>query len=409
MKYIPIERVETGRTGYQQQVKETNIKRIFDLVRFGRCKSRAEIVRCMNLSATSVSVLVEELANRKLIDETGPAQTSLPGRRPISLRLNKNAHHLAVFSVKPEGIRFALLSLECRILEERFFPLDCHTLNEANAGETYIQLFDDILRNQSKRFNPSRAVMIGVCFPGMYIEQDHLFHTEPALGYALTEESIRRFQQRVGLSVYLFNNTRSMAYAEKKYLDALDPDAPETRYMIFVKIQEDIRCAIISNGDVYPGPYNLSGEIGHFTIDYRGRPCYCGNTGCLERYVNLNAILEDARQAAQAAGIEPPESLEALARRYPAEPALLEAVRQSARLLAFGLYSVLCSSGMRQIVLGGGIEVMGDIFLREVYHALCSRTSLIRDLDLSYAQAGPDAEIVGIAEHYLDKVFTITM
>jgi hypothetical protein len=64
---------------------------------------------------------------------------------------------------------------------------------------------------------------------------------------------------------------------------------------------------------------------------------------------------------------------------------------------------------MRQIVLGGGIEVMGDIFLREVYHALCSRTSLIRDLDLSYAQAGPDAEIVGIAEHYLDKVFTITM
>ena len=29
----------------------------------------------MNLSATSVSVLVEELATRKLIDETGPAQT----------------------------------------------------------------------------------------------------------------------------------------------------------------------------------------------------------------------------------------------------------------------------------------------------------------------------------------------
>ena len=409
MKYLPQEKPGSGHTGYQQQVKEANIKRIFDLVRSGKCKSRAENVRHMNLSATSVSVLVEELANRKLIDETGPAQTTLPGRRPISLRLNKTAHHMAIFVVKPQGVRFALLSLECRILEERFFPLDCHTLNEANAGETYIQLFDDILRNQSKRFNPSRAVMIGVCFPGMYIEQDHLFHTEPALGYALTEESIRRFQQRVGLSVYLFNNTRSMAYAEKKYLDALDPDAPETRYMIFVKIQEDIRCAIISNGDVYPGPYNLSGEIGHFTIDYRGRPCYCGNTGCLERYVNLNAILEDARQAAQAAGIEPPESLEALARRYPAEPALLEAVRQSARLLAFGLYSVLCSSGMRQIVLGGGIEVMGDIFLREVYHALCSRTSLIRDLDLSYAQAGPDAEILGIAEHYLDKVFTITM
>ena len=141
----------------------------------------------------------------------------------------------------------------------------------------------------------------------------------------------------------------------------------------------------------------------------RGRPCSCGNRGCLERYVNLDAILEDARQAATASGIEPPDSLEALARRYPGEPALLESVKASAQLLAFGLYSVMCSSGMRRIVLGGGIEVMGDTFLREVYRALCSRTSLIRHIDLSYAQAGPNADVLGVAEHYLDKVFTITM
>jgi len=409
MKYLPQDKFGTGHTGYQQQVKEANIKRIFDLVRSGKCKSRAEIVRHMNLSATSVSVLVEELANRKLIDETGPAQTSLPGRRPISLRLNKSAHHLAVFSVKPEGVRFALLSLECRILEDRFFPLDCHSLDEANAGDAYARLFDDILRNQSKRFNPSRAVMIGVCFPGIYIEQDHLFHTETALGFPLTEDSICRFQQRVGLSVFLFNSTRSMAYAEKKYLDTVDPEAPETQNMIFVEIRGGIRCSFISGGDVYPGPFNVSGEIGHFTIDYRGRPCPCGNRGCLERYVNLNAILDDAREAARAAGIEPPESLEALARRCSDEPVLRESVKQSAHLLAFGLYSVMCSSGMRRIVLGGGIEVMGEVFLQEVYRALCSRTSLIRHVDLTYAQAGPDADILGVAEHYLDKVFTITM
>lgn len=412
MKYLPQEKLGFAHTGYQQQVKEANIKRIFDLVRSGKCKSRAEIVRNMNLSATSVSVLVEELANRKLIDETGPAQTSLPGRRPISLRLNKSAHHLVVFLVKPEGVRFTLLSLECQILEDRFFPLDCHTLEEATAGDTYTQLFDDILRNQSKRFNPSKTVTIGVCFPGIYIEQDRLFHTETALGFPLTEESIRRFQQRVGLSVFLFNSTRSMAYAEKKYLDTLNsdaPDAPDTQNMIFVEVRGGIRCSFIANGDIYPGPFNVSGEIGHFTIDYKGRPCSCGNRGCLERYVNLNAILDDARQAAQAAGIEPPESLEALAKRYPDEPALLESVRESARLLAFGLYSVMCSSGMRRIVLGGGVEIMGDGFLKEVYRALCSRTSLIRHVDLTYAQAGPDAEILGVAENYLDKVFTITM
>ena len=408
MKYILQEKVGSSHTGYQQQVKEANIKQIFNLVRSGKCKSRAEIVRNMNLSATSVSVLVEELANRKLIDEAGPAQTTLPGRRPISLRLNKSAHHMAVFLVRPEGVRYALMSLECRILEDLFFPLDCHTLTEATADDAYIRLFDDILRNQSRRFNPSRAVVIGICFPGIYIERDHLFHTETALGFNLTEASVQDFQQRMGLSVFLFNNTRSMAYAEKKYLDAAHPDDPENQDMIFVTIREGIRCGIVSKNHIYPGPFNVSGEIGHFTIDYKGRPCKCGNRGCLERYVNLDAILDDARKAARAAGLEPPDSLEALAQRYPAEPALLESVEQSARLLAFGLYSVMCISGMQRIVLGGGIEVLGDIFLQALHRALYSRTALIRHVDLTYTQAGPDAEILGLAEYYLDKVFTIT-
>jgi len=408
MKYFPMDKAVAGHSGYQQQVKEANIKRIFDLVRSGKCKSRAEIVRQMNLSATSVSVLVEELANRRLVDETGPAQTSLPGRRPISLRLNKTAHHLAVFSLAAEGVYFALLNLECQILERQFFPLDARTLEEATAGQRYIQLFDDILNNRSRHFKPSRCAVIGISFPGIYIERDHLFRTRPALGFDLLESEIQQFHQRIGLPIYLFNSTRSMAYAEKKFLDAAHPDEPEIQDLLFVRVQEGIRCGIIASGDIYSGTFNVSGEIGHFTIDYNGRPCPCGNRGCLERYVNLSAILEDARQAAGKAGIEPPETLEELAVRYPDEPALLESVRQSARLLAFGLYNIMCSSGLRRIVLGGGIEALGQPFLEEVHRALMSRTLLIRYLDLSYAQAGPDAEILGVAAHYLDKVFTIT-
>ena len=62
MKYLPLDAVGTGRVGYQQQVKEANIKRIFDLVRSGKCKSRAELVRMMQLSATSVSAHVEAIS-----------------------------------------------------------------------------------------------------------------------------------------------------------------------------------------------------------------------------------------------------------------------------------------------------------------------------------------------------------
>ena len=408
MIYLPLETVGADHIGYQQQVKEANIKRIYDLVRTGKCKSRAEIVRFMNLSATSVSVLVEELAARGLITETGPTMTALPGRRPISLRLNSDAHQIAVFSARRDGVRFALLNMECDLLDSRFFPLDVYGLTDEAAGLRYAALFEEVLR-RSRKFDAKKALVVAFSFPGVYAEADEAFHTRLTLGVDVPIAPLKRFQDRVRLPIYLCYAPRGMAYGEKTHLEALNPDSPDAQDLIFVEIRDAISCAIISGGNVYTGPYNVAGVIGHMTIDHNGLPCPCGNTGCLERYVNLNAVLEDARKAALAAGVEPPECLEALVRRYPRESALLESVKNSARLLAFGLYSVLCSSGMRRVVLGGGIEQLGDIFLQEVYRALLSRTRLIHHLDLSYAQAGPDAEFVGIAQHFLDKVYTITM
>ena len=408
MKYLPLETTGAARSGYQQQVKEANIKRIFDLVRSGKCKSRAELVRMMQLSATSVSVLVEELAARGLIHEDGPTQTSLPGRRPISLRLNGDSRQLVVFSLLREGVRYALLNLDCRVLESAFYPFPSAELPAQDAGERYTALLADILEHRAQRFDRRRALVVGLNLPGVHLQSERVFINRISLGVDLSENDMLRLRDRLGLPVFLFNGTKSMAYAEKKRLDAAYPDDPETLDMVFVEICNRISCALIARGNIYTGPYDMAGEIGHFTIDYNGKPCPCGNRGCLERYVNQDVILEDAQRAAEAAGIEPPASFEELALRYEKEPPLREAVLNAARLLAFGLYSVLCSSGMRRIVLGGGIEILGEPFLLEVYQALLSRSMLVQRLELSYTQAGPDAESVGLAQYFLDKVFTIT-
>ncbi len=408
MKYLALDTAGVSRAGYQQQVKEGNIKHIFDLVRSGRCKSRADLVRSMQLSATSVSVLVEELAERGLITEIGPAQTSLPGRRPISLRLNADGFQIAVFTLRREGVKYALLNLECQVLETDFYPFPSDQLPSEDAGDDYAALFEDILTHRSERFDRRRALAIGVNFPGVHSLLEKRLMNQTALGLNVSEASMERLRDKIGVPVYLFNDTKSLAYAEKKILDTASPEAGETLDMVFVEIHDRISCALIARGDIYTGPFDAAGEIGHFTIDYQGRPCHCGNRGCLERYVNRQAILEDARKAAEAAGIQPPETRAELARRYPFEEPLNASVMRSAQLLAFGLYGVLCSSGMRRIVLGGGVEILGEPFLEELRRALFTRSVLIRHLDISYAQAGPDAESIGLAQYFLDKQYTIT-
>ena len=409
MKYLPLDTAGASRSGYQQQVKEANIKRIFDLVRSGKCKSRAELVRTMKLSATSVSVLVEELVARGLIHETGPTQTSQPGRGPISLQLNSDERQIVVFTLLREGVKYALLNLECQVLESLFFPLDTATLPVEDAGDAYADLFEDILANRARHFAHRRALIVAVNYPGVYSESKQRFCNQTAMGVKFSEASMIRLRDRLRLPVYLFNSTKSLAYAVKKRIDAEKLDDSETLDMVFAVITDRISCALIASGSIYTGSSNIAGELGHMTIKFDGRPCLCGNTGCLERYVNRAAILEDARKACEEAGLEPPATMEELGRRYPNEAALNAAVMNSARLLAFGLYSILCSSGMRRVVLGGSIEALGEPFLMMVYDALLTRPQLIRFVDLSYAQAGPNAEIFGIAQHFLDKVFTVTM
>ena len=61
---------------------------------------------------------------------------------------------------------------------------------------------------------------------------------------------------------------------------------------------------------VYKGAGRNAGEIGHIVVEPGGRPCHCGNRGCLEQYVSLRA-------AYQALGITDfdRDTPEALARR----------------------------------------------------------------------------------------------
>lgn len=48
---------------------------------------------------------------------------------------------------------------------------------------------------------------------------------------------------------------------------------------------------IITNHRLLNGRRSSGAEIGHTCIDPNGELCYCGNRGCLETFINQNAVL----------------------------------------------------------------------------------------------------------------------
>ena len=86
MKLISIDQQSSPHSNYQRTVKLKNLKRAFDLIRSGHCDSRVALAREMDLSATAVSTLVEELVKANMILEAWPNSPSCPvvARRSIN-------------------------------------------------------------------------------------------------------------------------------------------------------------------------------------------------------------------------------------------------------------------------------------------------------------------------------------
>lgn len=397
----------SGHASYQQQVRESNIKHVFDLVRSGKCTSRSELARALNLSATSASALVETLTNMGLVMESGPQRSIQPGRKPISLRFNNSARQLAMFDVTSRQVRFALMNLGCRVIESYACSMREIDLNAHDTGERFVRVFEDILENHSQIFDPERLLAVGISFPGHYSPSQCTFAMDIAMNICVEEASLQRFARRLGVPVCFGNVTMCRAYAQKKYLDAIHPEDAETKNLLYVDIGANVGGAVIADGQIDIGPSGIGGEIGHMSIDCNGLPCACGSRGCLERYVNLNALLDRAREACAAGGETPPEDFAALAAGWTQSPAMTGVVEACANELAAGIYNLFCATGISRVIVGGGIEALGPLFLSMLYKALTRRTLLADTLQISFAAANPNAESAGLAHYFMDWMMVV--
>lgn len=90
-----------------------------------------------------------------------------------------------------------------------------------------------------------------------------------------------------GLPVTLENDATVAAIGERFH-----GVARQLNSFVYLYIGTGLGAGIFTDGHVYTGHAHNAGEVGHIVVAPNGRPCYCGNEGCLERYVSLQAAYE---------------------------------------------------------------------------------------------------------------------
>jgi len=204
--------------------------------------------------------------------------------------------------------------------------------------------------------------------------------------------------ERTGLPVTIENDAKAMAYGEWKY-----GAARGHRHVVCITLGTGVGGALILDGRLHRGAQLGAGEIGHMSIDYRGKPGPFGNFGCLEAYVGNAQIAARAVKRYRLSGSE----------RTPEQctPLDLQKAAVAGDVVARGLWndlgtelgsalaSVVWIINPDIIVIGGGVAKAGDLIFGPVTRTIRGRTSEVisKNLPVVPAELGNDAGIIGSA------------
>jgi predicted NBD/HSP70 family sugar kinase len=101
-------------------------------------------------------------------------------------------------------------------------------------------------------------------------------------------EISRPLEERLGLPVFLDNDINCLAVYEKLF-----GQGQPYHHFLVVAVGHGVGLGIVINGDVYRGAFGGAGEFGHTAVTTEGRPCECGNSGCLETYISDAGIVKN--------------------------------------------------------------------------------------------------------------------
>lgn len=92
-------------------------------------------------------------------------------------------------------------------------------------------------------------------------------------------------KERFQCKIKLTNDANAAALGEKYF-----GLAKNMNDFIVITLGTGLGSGIFSGGRLLYGHDGFAGEMGHISIDHKGRNCNCGNNGCLESYVSASGI-----------------------------------------------------------------------------------------------------------------------
>ncbi|MDF7647440.1 ROK family transcriptional regulator [Erwiniaceae bacterium L1_54_3] len=265
-----------------EHARAHNRRVIIEAIRLHGELTRAEMARLTALTPQTVSNIVAELEDAELLTSRQPRKQGR-GQPAIPVALNPASAYSIGIHLDHQTLLIVLVDLTGEIHFRRLIlvqkPQPDATL--ARIAEVLTEIKTQLGKNWKK------VLGMGVVMPGPF-GVEGISSVGPTTLHGWEQVDIAaRLAELSHVPVTLENDATVAAIGERFH-----GVARHLNSFIYLYIGTGLGAGIIMDGHVYSGHAHNAGEIGHAVIEPGGRECYCGNQGCLERYVSLQAAYE---------------------------------------------------------------------------------------------------------------------
>ena len=258
----------------------SNRKRVFDFINSKDGTSKQELSDTLNLSMPTVTQCLKDLTAKGLIQRSG-YYMSTGGRKASIITAVPKARIAIGVEMLQQSVKITAIDLSGESLKEAFYQQDF------SPTEEYFKMLGDLINAFTDSLNlpDSLFLGVGIAVQGLVSHDGETIINGDILNYSGTKRAA--FQKNIRLPCRLFHDTEVAAFAEIWHRDNI-------KNAVYIALNRNLGGALIIGGEVYLGDVLGGCIIEHMRLIPDGRPCYCGQKGCMEAYCSVSSLEKKA-------------------------------------------------------------------------------------------------------------------
>jgi predicted NBD/HSP70 family sugar kinase/biotin operon repressor len=255
-----------------------NRRIVLEAIRATGPTTRGRIAAEVGLTVQTVSTIIRELEEQGYIlsNREEPRGRGLP---PTTLRLNPDGGYAIGIHLTPLGLDAALINLSGDVIGSAHRDVAHATPDRAFA------LIGAMLAELRALRPDVRMLGVGLALPGPFDVESMSFVGPTTMAGWGNVRLRERLAEVSGMPAFIEADMAAAAHGERLY--GRGAEFADFYYLFF---GVGLGGVMVHDGAALRGAWGNAGEIGHIPVVPDGEPCPCGNAGCLERYVSLEAF-----------------------------------------------------------------------------------------------------------------------